>query len=404
MPKRHLGSLSGSNQYLTTAVAFPPENMSDMVAQESRRKRLLLLLVLLLLAMMAVCGLFTRYLLKPTPLPELLPEAVQPNYPPHYVFSIYGVDAPFGVAVSPNGDRIYVSEEGGERLVKIFDSSGNQVGSFAPPGTTSASRKPAYLAADANGDVYIPDLLQHAVYISSRDGNYVDSMVDPELLLSEFVALHLGELLPGSQITYTLQQTDVRIKLPGQDSISIPGPGVTDWLPLGVRLNGDQSLLVTNISDNHQTVYNINLNPGSPAQMIGETGSGNGQLSYPQVALKSMDDGRTFVIDGNNSRISVWDPQGNFLFNFGQGTSEAALNLPRGAAIDDQNRLHVVDAVGQVIKVFDISKPEISLLYSFGEMGNGDGEFFYPIDIAIDQSGRLYITDRENNRIQVWSY
>jgi DNA-binding beta-propeller fold protein YncE len=64
----------------------------------------------------------------------------------------------------------------------------------------------------------------------------------------------------------------------------------------------------------------------------------------------------------------------------------------------------VVDAVGQIVKVFDISTPEVKLLYSFGELGNSDGEFYYPNDIAIDQLGRLYITDRENNRVQVWSY
>jgi hypothetical protein len=34
----------------------------------------------------------------------------------------------------------------------------------------------------------------------------------------------------------------------------------------------------------------------------------------------------------------------------------------------------------------------------------GDGQFNYPNDIALDASGRLYIADRENNRIQVWSY
>ena len=40
----------------------------------------------------------------------------------------------------------------------------------------------------------------------------------------------------------------------------------------------------------------------------------------------------------------------------------------------------------------------------FGDFGAGDGQFSYPNDIAIDASGRLYIADRENNRVQVWSY
>ena len=38
------------------------------------------------------------------------------------------------------------------------------------------------------------------------------------------------------------------------------------------------------------------------------------------------------------------------------------------------------------------------------EWGTADASFNYPNDIAIDTTGRLYIADRENDRIQVWSY
>ncbi len=48
--------------------------------------------------------------------------------------SIYGIDAPMGVAVSPSGDRIYVTESEGRRLVRVFDSSGDQVDTLKPPG------------------------------------------------------------------------------------------------------------------------------------------------------------------------------------------------------------------------------------------------------------------------------
>ena len=47
---------------------------------------------------------------------------VGPGYP---IPSVNDVDEPTGVAVSPDGQRIYVAESGGERLIKMFDRDGN---------------------------------------------------------------------------------------------------------------------------------------------------------------------------------------------------------------------------------------------------------------------------------------
>jgi sugar lactone lactonase YvrE len=72
--------------------------------------------------------------------------------------------------------------------------------------------------------------------------------------------------------------------------------------------------------------------------------------------------------------------------------------------IDQAQRLHVVDAVAQKVLVYDIAKDPPAFLFSFGEYGAEEGLFNYPNDICIDAGGRLYITDRANNRVQVWSY
>jgi sugar lactone lactonase YvrE len=63
-----------------------------------------------------------------------------------------------------------------------------------------------------------------------------------------------------------------------------------------------------------------------------------------------------------------------------------------------------VDAVEQKVKVYDVSGSEPEFLFAFGTWGIEDGQFNFPNDIALDDTGRLYIADRENNRIQVWSY
>ena len=72
--------------------------------------------------------------------------------------------------------------------------------------------------------------------------------------------------------------------------------------------------------------------------------------------------------------------------------------------MDKRDRLYVVDAVVQNVKVYDVSGEEPVFLFAFGDWGQDDGQFNYPSDIVLDTSGRLYVADRENNRVQVWSY
>ncbi len=80
------------------------------------------------------------------------------------------------------------------------------------------------------------------------------------------------------------------------------------------------------------------------------------------------------------------------------------MSLPRGLTIDERQRLYVVDAVGQDVKVYDLTGERPDFMFTFGEFGVEDGQFNYPNAIAVDGTGRLYIADRENNRIQVWTY
>ena len=43
-------------------------------------------------------------------------------------------------------------------------------------------------------------------------------------------------------------------------------------------------------------------------------------------------------------------------------------------------------------------------LARFGREGTVDGTFEFPNGIAIDGRGRLYVTDWNNDRLQMWSY
>jgi DNA-binding beta-propeller fold protein YncE len=179
-----------------------------------------------------------------------------------------------------------------------------------------------------------------------------------------------------------------------------------------VRFDKAGNCLVTDVQAERHMVRQIpatTLQPSAwydfdpPDIAFGSLGPGNGEFQFPNSAVIDSQ-GLVYVTDGNNGRVSVWDGSGQFLYSFGQGVGESALSLPRGAVIDDRDRLHVVDAVEQSVKVYDVSGHEPRFLYAFGAWGSDDGEFNYPNDIALDSTGRLYVADRENDRIQIWSY
>ncbi|MFN2289977.1 MAG: hypothetical protein ACK2UC_02180 [Anaerolineae bacterium] len=376
------------------------------------RPRLAGLLAVLLVSLTCTTTLFVRYLLRPAPLPDLLPLAVDLDYPPHYLFSVHGLDQPVGVAYSPQQERFYVAEAGGQRLIKAFDLEGNLLAAFAPPRTQASQRAPVYLATDDHGRIFVTDRLQGAIFVYDADGAYLDTILSPDLTLSKYIAELTEGVMAGRTFAFNRFEPEVHYYEASSVEHTLPAPGPAAWSPLGLRIDAQGRGLLTDVASSRHCVREIPADViQSPSwyyfdpayRVYGETGQEAGQLLFPNSAVADSQ-GRIHVVDGNNSRISVWDEGGEFLFFYGQGAAEGTLNLPRGAAIDEHDRLHIVDAVGQCVRVYDVSGAEPQFLFDFGAWGLDDGEFNYPNDIALDESGRLYIADREGNRIQVWSY
>ena len=116
--------------------------------------------------------------------------------------------------------------------------------------------------------------------------------------------------------------------------------------------------------------------------------------------------GNIEVAERNNGRRVGFSPYGNVLSAMTPGVGEGDLGLPRGAAVDDAGRLFVADTADHQIRAYMISPSKATPTYfgSFGEEGQLDGTFEYPNGVATDQRAHVYITDRENNRVQVWGY
>ncbi len=63
--------------------------------------------------------------------------------------------------------------------------------------------------------------------------------------------------------------------------------------------------------------------------------------------------------------------------------------------------MYIADGYGNA-RVHKFSK-EGKLLFSWGEPGRGPGQFILPHAIALDSAGLVYVADRENSRVQIFT-
>lgn len=81
--------------------------------------------------------------------------------------------------------------------------------------------------------------------------------------------------------------------------------------------------------------------------------------------------------------------------------SAPPFHFPTNLALGLEGELFVTDGYGNArVHKFD---PDGRLMLSWGEPGEGPGQFNVPHGIAIDGNGIVYVPDRENSRIQLFS-
>ncbi len=75
--------------------------------------------------------------------------------------------------------------------------------------------------------------------------------------------------------------------------------------------------------------------------------------------------------------------------------------FPTNVALSAAGEIYVTDGYGNA-RVHKFS-PDGRLLLSWGEPGTGPGQFRVPHGIAVDRHGTVFVADRENSRIQLFS-
>jgi hypothetical protein len=286
-----------------------------------------------------------------------------------YITDNYHYFEPNGIAVSGSGD-IFLAEGLGRRLIKL-NSSGTPQWAVGEPGIWSSENDhfgyPEQVALDSNGRIYVADADHHRVQIFNSDDSY-------------YATLGNEDCNPGNGL----------------------GNKEFCW-PRGVAVGSNGRIYVAD-TDNHRVqVFDSNQNYLATLGTSGESGDDANHFNWPRgVAVDSSNN--VYVADTNNNRIQKCTVVGSSgtCSTFAGVTGEWGDNLdrlgnPQDIAVSG-GKVFVAECGPDRVQVFDTSGAYLTTIGN--SWGDRTGELRCPKGVDVDASGNLYVTDKDNARIQ----
>ncbi len=295
-------------------------------------------------------------------------------------------NAPIGVAVDTSG-HVYVTDSNFQRIRKITPAGvvstlagGLGVGVANGTGGTARFDTPWGIAVDASGLLFVSETVNSDLRTITQAG-----------------------------VVSTLAGNGAQTFLDGT------GTGAKFNQPRGVAIDASGNLIVAD-TNNHR------IRKVTPAGVVSTwagmavSGSANGtgnmaSFNNPyDVAVDAT--GAVYVADYSNHSIRKITPEGVVSTMAGTGAAGSAngtgtmarFNYPRGLSIDASGAVYVADYGNHLIRKIT---PEgvVSTLAGTGTPGSANGvgtlaSFYSPSDIALDDSGHLWVADTNNHMIR----
>ena len=178
----------------------------------------------------------------------------------------------------------------------------------------------------------------------------------------------------------------------------------------GVAVDGEDRIFLICRGDHPIIVYD------RTGKFVGSWGEG--EFTYRTHGITVGPDEMLYCTDDGNHTVRKFTPDGKLLMTLGtmntpsdtgyngKDTGTVArpggpFNRPTNLAVGPKGDLYVSDGYGNC-RVHRFS-PSGELKHSWGLPGGGPGQFYLPHGIAVAADGRVFVCDRENDRIQIFS-
>ena len=251
------------------------------------------------------------------------------------------MDLPWGIAFSKNGT--WAVSDYSKPCVYIYNDQNKFIHSF---GSQEQFKIPAGIAFDDSNNLYVVDRGYKTVKKFDFNGSYLlqfqgqrAAIRDPVGITTHNSKVYIADYKRDCVLVF--QTNGQFVQAVGEGKIQCP---------YDVAVS-NSCLLVAGWIDG--CIYRFTLD-GAYIDKFGETGSGRGQLCNPS-SLTTDSNGYILVAEFSNNRVSIFDKTGKFV-------------------------------------------------HCFGLEGYGNGQFQHPLGVAVAPNGNvIYVSDTDNNRIQVFS-